>query len=171
MERIDEGQDFAAYVDYAHTPDAVRTLLASVRPFTGGRVLLVLGCGGDRDPFKRPLMGAAAVRGADEVFFTDDNPRTEASADILAAIADGAEQVAGEGGRWQVVPDRARAIAAAVAAARAGDTLVVAGKGHEQGQEVGDAVRPFDDRLALRAALTGTADRAGAVPSRPAGLL
>lgn len=144
MERIDEGQPFAALVDYAHTPDAVRTLLTTVREVTPGRVLVVLGCGGDRDRGKRPLMGAAAVEGADVAVLTSDNPRGE---DPLAILA----QMAAPGA--VVEPDRRVAIELAVRQARPGDTVVVAGKGHESGQDVGGVVMPFDDREVLREAL------------------
>ena len=144
MERIDEGQPFAAVVDYAHTPEAVATLLATVRQVTPGRVLVVLGCGGDRDRGKRPLMGAAAVEGADVAVLTSDNPRGE---DPLAILA----EMAAPGAVTE--PDRRAAIELAVRQARPGDTVVVAGKGHESGQEVAGLVTPFDDREVLRAAL------------------
>jgi len=151
MERIDAGQPFTAIVDYAHTPEAVATLLASLRPTTAGQLLVVLGCGGDRDRLKRPQMGAAAVAGADVAVFTTDNPRSEDPGQILDAMLAGA---AAAGGATPVVePDRAAAIARAVDLAAPGDTLVVAGRGHEQWQERGGAVLPFDDRAVLRAAL------------------
>ncbi len=144
MERVEAGQDFLAVVDYAHTPDAVRTLLRAVRAVTPGRVIVVLGCGGDRDRGKRPLMGRAAVEGADVAVLTSDNPRGEDPLRILAEMAaPGA----------LVEPDRRAAIAAAVAQARPGDAVVVAGKGHETGQEAGGLVRPFDDREVLREVL------------------
>ncbi len=148
MERVDAGQGFLAVVDYAHTPDAVTTLLRSVRAVTPGRVLVVLGCGGDRDRAKRPLMGRAAVAGADVAVLTSDNPRSE---DPLAILAD----MTGPGGATGAVvePDRRAAIAHAVALARPGDTVVVAGKGHETGQEALGTVTPFDDREVLRALL------------------
>ena len=146
MERIDEGQPFLAVVDYAHTPDAVQTLLRAVRGLVGGRVLVVLGCGGDRDASKRPLMGAAAVAGADVAVLTSDNPRSEDPLAILDEMAAGATGAI-------VEPDRATAIALAVAQARPGDAVVVAGKGHETGQEAGGIVTPFDDREILRQAL------------------
>lgn len=151
LERVDEGQPFLAVVDYAHTPDAVTTLLAAVRPITQGRLLVVLGCGGDRDRGKRPLMGQAAARGADIAILTNDNPRGEDPAAILAAVEAGAR--AARGAEIVVEPDRGAAIALAVARASAGDTVVVAGKGHETGQEQSGAVRPFDDRVVLRQAL------------------
>jgi UDP-N-acetylmuramoyl-L-alanyl-D-glutamate--2,6-diaminopimelate ligase len=158
MERVQvPGQGFLAVVDYAHTPDAVETALSALRPVADrghGRLRVVVGCGGDRDKTKRPLMGAAAVRLADEAVFTDDNPRTESSADILAAVTAGADaELAGAEQNYRVVADRAEAIAYAVAASGPGDVLIVAGKGHEQGQEVAGRVIPFDDRAVLRDAL------------------
>jgi UDP-N-acetylmuramoyl-L-alanyl-D-glutamate--2,6-diaminopimelate ligase len=143
MERVDAGQPFTALVDYAHTPDAVATLLRTVRGVTTGRVIVVLGCGGDRDRGKRPLMGRAAVEGSDVAVLTSDNPRSEDPLEILAEMAAG---VSGP----LVEPDRRAAIARAVREARPGDTVVVAGKGHETGQEIGGEVLPFDDRLVLR---------------------
>ena len=145
MERVDVGQPFTALVDYAHTPDAVTTLLASVREVTAGRVIVVLGCGGDRDRGKRPLMGRAAVEGSDVAILTSDNPRSE---DPLAVLADMAQPDARQ------EPDRRAAIALAVSMARPGDTVVVAGKGHESGQEVNGVVTPFDDREVLREVLS-----------------
>ena len=144
MERVDEGQPFLAVVDYAHTPEAVSTLLDTVRAVTRGRVVLVLGCGGDRDRAKRPLMGAAAVAGADLAVLTSDNPRSEDPEAILREMdASGAV----------IEPDRRAAIGYAVAQARPGDAVVVAGRGHETGQEVAGVMTPFDDRVVLREAL------------------
>jgi UDP-N-acetylmuramoyl-L-alanyl-D-glutamate--2,6-diaminopimelate ligase len=164
MERVDAGQPFLALVDYAHTPDAVETLLESVRSLIPGKVIVVLGCGGDRDPYKRPLMGAAAARGAELAIFTSDNPRSEEPDAILAAMAEGASAAGGlegapsaAGRKWLIEPDRARAIRCAVEAAGPDDVVVVAGKGHEQGQEIAGVVRPFDDRVELRAAIEGLA--------------
>ena len=143
MERVDEGQPFLAVVDFAHTPDAVRTLLQAVGAVAAGRVLVVLGCGGDRDRGKRPLMGRAAVAGADVAVLTSDNPRGEDPLAILAEVASDAPGAV-------VEPDRRAAIAHAVGLARPGDSVVVAGKGHETGQEVAGTVTPFDDRVVLR---------------------
>lgn len=137
-----------AYVDYAHKPDALENVLASVRPFTTGRVIVVFGCGGDRDRGKRPIMGEIACRLADVAIVTDDNPRSEVPAEIRAAImkaAPGALEIG----------DRAQAIREAVAMLAAGDTLIVAGKGHEEGQTVGDVTLPFSDHAELRKALEG----------------
>ncbi|MFN2538855.1 MAG: UDP-N-acetylmuramoyl-L-alanyl-D-glutamate--2,6-diaminopimelate ligase [Mycobacteriales bacterium] len=144
MERVDVGQPFTALVDYAHTPDAVVTLLRSVRAVTSGRVLVVLGCGGDRDRGKRPLMGRAAVEGADVAILTSDNPRSE---DPLAILAEMGQPAALH------EADRRKAIALAVSMARPGDTVVVAGKGHETGQDVGGVITHFDDREVLREVL------------------
>ena len=151
-EPVHAGQEFTALVDYAHTPDAVTRLLATLRPLTPGRLVVVLGCGGDRDAGKRPLMGAAAVTGADLVILTSDNPRSEDPVAILDAMAAGAQGV--EGADVEVVVDRRTALALAVQGLGAGDTLVVAGKGHEQGQEIGGVVLPFDDRVELARAVT-----------------
>jgi UDP-N-acetylmuramoyl-L-alanyl-D-glutamate--2,6-diaminopimelate ligase len=160
MESISVGQPFTALVDYAHTPDAVSTVLTNLRETARGRIIVVLGCGGDRDRAKRPLMGAAAARLADVAVLTSDNPRSEDPQTILGAMVEGAMTVpAAERGLVVVEADRARAIGAAVERAHAGDVVVVAGKGHEQGQEVGDVVHAFDDRAVLRAAIE--ARRAG----------
>lgn len=167
MERVEAGQPFLAVVDYAHTPDAVENVLRSLRQVTKGSLYVVVGCGGDRDREKRPLMGEAAARLADVAVFTNDNPRSEDPLTILAAMAAGAETVeAAARAETLVEPDRAQAIAIAVRRAAAGDTVVVAGKGHEQGQDVGGVVRPFDDRVALRVAVEQVLVPAGA-PQTP----
>ncbi len=147
MERVEAGQEFTAIVDYAHKPDAVTAVLTALRPVTPGRLIVVLGAGGDRDHGKRPLMGEAAARHADLVVVTDDNPRTEDPAAIRADLMTGASE--GPGVAIEVA-GRRDAIAHAVALAHVGDTVVVAGKGHEQGQEVAGVVHPFDDRTVLR---------------------
>lgn len=135
-----------AYVDYAHKPDALENVLTSVRPFTTGRVIVVFGCGGDRDKGKRPIMGEIASRLSDIVIVTDDNPRSEVPStirsEIMAATPKGIE-----------IGDRAQAIRAAVAMLSAGDTLIVAGKGHEEGQTVGGTTLPFSDHAEVRNAL------------------
>ena len=147
MERIEAGQEFTAIVDYAHKPDAVTAVLTALRPVTPGRLIIVLGAGGDRDHGKRPLMGEAAAQHADLVVVTDDNPRSEKPAAIRADVLSGAS--AGPGVAIEVA-GRRDAIAHAVALAHRGDTVVVAGKGHEQGQEVDGVVHPFDDRTVMR---------------------
>jgi UDP-N-acetylmuramoyl-L-alanyl-D-glutamate--2,6-diaminopimelate ligase len=153
-----------ALVDYAHTPVAVAAALRSLRAAAHGRLLVVLGAGGDRDPGKRTAMGAAAAATSDIVLVTDDNPRTEEPAAIRAALLAGAREAARTSGAQVVeVPDRGQAIRRAVAMAGPGDVLLVAGKGHEQGQEVAGHVHPFDDREQLRAALSSrSAGTAGA---------
>jgi UDP-N-acetylmuramoyl-L-alanyl-D-glutamate--2,6-diaminopimelate ligase len=151
MEPITAGQPYVVLVDYAHTPEAVMTLLAEARRLSPspGRVIVVLGCGGDRDRAKRPAMGAAAAEGADIAVFTNDNPRSEDPRQILAAMRSG---VVGDS---EVVeePDRRAAINYAVSRAMPGDVVVVAGKGHEQGQETAGTVIAFDDRLVVREAV------------------
>ncbi|MDN5917772.1 MAG: UDP-N-acetylmuramoyl-L-alanyl-D-glutamate--2,6-diaminopimelate ligase [Pseudonocardia sp.] len=162
MQRVDAGQDFLAVVDYAHKPGAVAALLdalrAQVRPTA--RVITVLGCGGDRDTAKRPMMGAAAAIRSELLIVTDDNPRSEDPAAIRSEMLAG---TAGEpaGGEVVEVGDRRAAIEAAVAAARPGDAVVVAGKGHETGQEIHGVKYPFDDAEELTAAIAaaGTGGR------------
>jgi UDP-N-acetylmuramoyl-L-alanyl-D-glutamate--2,6-diaminopimelate ligase len=144
FEPVDAGQPFAVLVDYAHTPDSLENVLSAARMLTGGRLIAVFGCGGDRDREKRPLMGEITARLADSCIVTSDNPRSERPEaiidDILAGIPEGADGV-------RVEPDRRRAIALALDEAAAGDTVVIAGKGHEQGQELdGGRKIPFDDR-------------------------
>jgi UDP-N-acetylmuramoyl-L-alanyl-D-glutamate--2,6-diaminopimelate ligase len=154
MERVDAGQGFTAVVDYSHKPAAVALALDAVRARAAGRVIVVLGCGGDRDVAKRPLMGAAAARRADLLVVTDDNPRTEDPAAIRASMLAGAHAVPEhERGEVIEVGDRRQAIATAVANAKPGDVVVVAGKGHETGQEVAGVVHPFSDREELEAAI------------------
>jgi UDP-N-acetylmuramoyl-L-alanyl-D-glutamate--2,6-diaminopimelate ligase len=143
MQSVDCGQDFLAVVDYAHKPGALDAILAAIRPDTSGRIILVIGAGGDRDTSKRPMMGEAAARGADLVIVTDDNPRSEEPAAIRAEILAGVPRT--DRGRVREIGDRGEAIRAAVQAARAGDAVVIAGKGHEQGQQVGNQVLPFAD--------------------------
>jgi UDP-N-acetylmuramoyl-L-alanyl-D-glutamate--2,6-diaminopimelate ligase len=163
MEVVDEGQDFAVLVDYAHTPDSLENVLRSARELTradksdAGRVVCVFGAGGDRDRGKRSLMGEIAARLADVVRVTSDNPRSEAPGAIIDEILAGVQRVRPGGTRSvESIVDRREAIAGAIAGARAGDVIVIAGKGHEQGQEFEDARKlPFDDvgvaREALRA--------------------
>jgi UDP-N-acetylmuramoyl-L-alanyl-D-glutamate--2,6-diaminopimelate ligase len=143
LEPVECGQDFRVFVDYAHTPDALDKVLAQLRPLTKGRLAVVFGCGGDRDTGKRPQMGAAAARWADDVYVTSDNPRSESPAhivdEIIAGISTEAECT------LRTLVDRREAIAQACAAARGGDVVLVAGKGHETTQVIGDQVLDFDD--------------------------
>jgi UDP-N-acetylmuramoyl-L-alanyl-D-glutamate--2,6-diaminopimelate ligase len=153
LERVAGASDFAVVVDYAHTPDALERALAAVREHARGRVILVFGCGGDRDRGKRPAMGAKAARGADLVWVTNDNPRSEDPARIAAEIVAGMS-----GGAVPTVElDRRAAIAAAIGAARPGDAVLIAGKGHETTQTIGDRVLPFDDRMVAAEILRGGA--------------
>ncbi|MGK2875218.1 MAG: UDP-N-acetylmuramoyl-L-alanyl-D-glutamate--2,6-diaminopimelate ligase, partial [Nocardioides sp.] len=147
LEPINAGQDFAVLVDYAHKPDAVQAALDTLRPLTQGRVIVVIGAGGDRDAGKRPVMGLIAAQRADLVIVTDDNPRSEDPAVIRAAVLEGARH-----GSAEVVEigDRRAAIAAALSSANSGDVVLIAGKGHETGQQIGSVVHPFDDRLVAR---------------------
>lgn len=157
LERVDAGQPYLAVVDYAHKTDAVESVLKALRKVTKGRVHLVLGCGGDRDRTKRGPMGAAAARYADTAVLTSDNPRSEDPLAILATMLEGAASVpAHERGEVLLFEERAAAIAAAVGRAAAGDTVLVAGKGHEQGQDIAGVIRPFDDRQVLREAIQNT---------------
>jgi UDP-N-acetylmuramoyl-L-alanyl-D-glutamate--2,6-diaminopimelate ligase len=142
---------FTVLVDYAHTPDALERVLATVRAMTPGRVVCVFGCGGDRDPSKRPQMGAAVARGADFAIVTNDNPRTENPVHIADAVLQGLRSVRPD--RYAVLLDRREAITAAIAMAGHGDTVLIAGKGHEPYQEVHGVRLPFDDRDVARAAL------------------
>jgi UDP-N-acetylmuramoyl-L-alanyl-D-glutamate--2,6-diaminopimelate ligase len=154
MERVAVGQPFLAVVDYAHKPAAVAGALRALRPLTTGRLIVVLGCGGDRDRAKRPVMGELAARNSDLLIVTDDNPRSEDPALIRQAMLAGALAVPAHArGEVLEVGDRAEAIGAAVAAAAPGDTVLIAGKGHERGQEIAGVEYPFDDRAVLRAAL------------------
>ncbi|MEU2288091.1 UDP-N-acetylmuramoyl-L-alanyl-D-glutamate--2,6-diaminopimelate ligase [Streptomyces sp. NPDC013178] len=157
LERVDAGQPYLAVVDYAHKTDAVESVLKALRKVTKGRLHVVLGCGGDRDTTKRAPMGAAVARLADTAVLTSDNPRSEDPLAILATMLQGAASVpAHERGEVQLFEDRAAAIAAAVRRAQPGDTVLVAGKGHEQGQDIAGVVRPFDDRQVLREAIQKT---------------
>jgi UDP-N-acetylmuramoyl-L-alanyl-D-glutamate--2,6-diaminopimelate ligase len=178
FERVDEGQPFAVIVDYAHTPDGLENVLRTAREIARGRLIVVFGCGGDRDRTKRPQMGRIAAEWADHVFVTSDNPRTEDPEAIIAEIRPGVEEgIAARVGRHaspgtvraQFDPDRRRAIAAAIAAAAAGDIVVIAGKGHETYQEIAGVRHPFDDREVVRAVLRGDATGAPRRAGTPVG--
>jgi UDP-N-acetylmuramoyl-L-alanyl-D-glutamate--2,6-diaminopimelate ligase len=151
FERIEEGQDFTVIVDYAHKPDAVDAALRTLRPLTHGELIIVIGAGGDRDPGKRRIMGRVAAGLADVLIVTDDNPRSEDPAQIRKALLLGARGVRGR--RVMEIGDRGEAIGMAVRLAQPGDIVLIAGKGHEAGQEVAGTVHPFDDRDVARAAL------------------
>jgi UDP-N-acetylmuramoyl-L-alanyl-D-glutamate--2,6-diaminopimelate ligase len=150
------GSGAAIYVDYAHTPDALETVLSAIRPHVAGRLHVIIGCGGDRDKGKRPLMGAAATKFADAVIVTDDNPRSEDPATIRK------EALAGAPGAHEIA-DRAEAIRAGVVGLKRGDVLVIAGKGHELGQIIGDRTIPFSDREEAVKAALASGGRAGGV--------
>jgi UDP-N-acetylmuramoyl-L-alanyl-D-glutamate--2,6-diaminopimelate ligase len=152
LEKVDLGQPFSALVDYAHSPDSVTRVLAALRENTAGKIIAVLGCGGDRDKGKRPLMGAALLAGSDIAIFTSDNPRSEDPAQIAKDMVSGL--VLTETASIEL--DRKRAIELAVAAAKPGDVVVVLGKGHESGQEIAGVKHNFDDRLVLAAAIEAT---------------
>ena len=176
MERVDAGQDFLAVVDYAHKPAALAAVLDAIKDGLAGRLVVVVGAGGDRDTGKRPLMGAEAAARADLLIVTDDNPRSEQPAAIRAELLRGAREAALESGaEVREIGDRRAAIRSAVGAAGTGDAVVIAGKGHELGQEIDGAVHPFSDRSELRDALVelagpaGRGDPAVGAPGQPAG--
>jgi len=153
FEPVDAGQPFHVYVDYAHTPDGLEQLLGAAREVAGqGRVLVVFGCGGDRDRTKRAPMGEVAVRLADEVVLTSDNPRSEDPSAIIEAVLEGID----DRSTLTIEPDRRAAIATAIDRARAGDVVIIAGKGHETTQTTGDTVVPFDDRAVARELMEAT---------------
>lgn len=151
LETVDLGQSFSALVDYAHSPDAVRNVLATIREFTAGQVIAVLGCGGDRDSSKRPLMGSALTAGSDVAIFTSDNPRSELPQNILQQMV-GSQKITEPS---RVIEDRKTAIEYAVSLAKPGDTIAVLGKGHEVGQEISGKKLAFDDRIILAQAIAG----------------
>lgn len=148
FEKVDLGQEFLCVVDYAHTEDALRRLILAARPMTGGRVITVFGCGGDRDRGKRPVMGSVATELSDLVFITSDNPRSEDPMEIIREIRAGVRK-----DNYKVVADRREAIEEAVMAARAADAVLIAGKGHEDYQEIGGVRSHFSDREAAEDAI------------------
>ncbi|SHI58590.1 UDP-N-acetylmuramoylalanyl-D-glutamate--2,6-diaminopimelate ligase [Desulfofundulus thermosubterraneus DSM 16057] len=143
FELVNRGQDFAVVVDYAHTPDGLENILTTARAITRGRLITVFGCGGDRDPTKRPLMGEIAARLSDLPVITSDNPRTEDPMKIISQVEEGVRRIRSD---YQVVPDRRQAIRFALGVAAPGDTVIIAGKGHENYQIIGTTKYPFDDR-------------------------
>jgi UDP-N-acetylmuramoyl-L-alanyl-D-glutamate--2,6-diaminopimelate ligase len=154
FEQVRAGQPFLVVVDYAHTPDALERVLTTARKLTSGRLGVVFGCGGDRDRGKRPIMGEIAARLADRAWVTSDNPRSESPEAIIDEVVVGVRRVAGGAERAAREPDRRAAIRSALDWARAGDTVVIAGKGHETYQVVGGEVLPFDDRAIARQLLS-----------------
>jgi UDP-N-acetylmuramoyl-L-alanyl-D-glutamate--2,6-diaminopimelate ligase len=165
LERVEAGQDFTVFVDYSHKPGAVRAVLDALRPVTLGNLTIVLGCGGDRDRAKRPLMGAAAAGLADVVIFTSDNPRSEDPLGILAEMLAGALGVPARDRAHVIIePDRAAAIGLALADAGSSDVVLIAGKGHERGQYAGASVIPFDDREVAAEALARRLAASGGPP-------
>jgi len=153
FESIDEGQDFSVIVDYAHTPDSLENILKAAAGFVRGRKIVVFGCGGDRDRTKRPIMGRIAAEHADYVILTSDNPRSEDPRAIIAEIEPGVKAGGKSAAEYAILPDRKEAIFAAIAMARKDDMVILAGKGHETYQVVGDKALPFDDREVAREAL------------------
>jgi UDP-N-acetylmuramoyl-L-alanyl-D-glutamate--2,6-diaminopimelate ligase len=169
LERVGSGYDLTVLVDYSHKPGAVEAVLNALRPVTQGSLRVVLGCGGDRDTAKRPLMGAIAAELADTAIFTSDNPRSEDPLAILGEMLAGTLSVPRRDRAHVVVePDRAAAIATAIGGAAKGDVILIAGKGHERGQYIGDQVIPFDDREVAARALADRSrtDRAAAALAR-----
>jgi UDP-N-acetylmuramyl-tripeptide synthetase len=159
FEPVKAGQPFPVIVDYAHTPDSLLQILLSARGLVQRRLIVVFGAGGDRDPGKRPLMGQAAARLADEVIVTNDNPRTENPQKIADAVAKGVRENAGSGLHWKIELDRRQAIREAIAMAREGDVVLIAGKGHENYQILGEKKIHFDDREEARAAVAELTQR------------
>ena len=148
LEEVDTRSAARVFVDFAHTDDALRNVLSTVRGFTSGKVWAVFGAGGDRDPMKRPLMGRAVAETADRIVVTSDNPRSEEPMEIIRQILSGMEEDAAS--RMVAEPDRRKAIFRALSEAQAGDTVVICGKGHETTQEIGGVKHPFDDRTVCR---------------------
>ena len=149
LDALNLGQPYRALVDYAHSPDAVKSVLAAAREFTAGQIIAVLGCGGDRDPSKRQAMGAALAGGSDIAIFTSDNPRSEDPAAILLQMTEGLAIKQPS----KVILDRAEAIKYAVEMAEPGDSVLILGKGHEEGQEIAGMKLPFNDKLILAQAI------------------
>jgi UDP-N-acetylmuramoyl-L-alanyl-D-glutamate--2,6-diaminopimelate ligase len=150
LAKVNLGQDFNAIIDYAHTPDAVDRVLATSRSFTSGKVIALLGCGGDRDKSKRPLMGNSLLAGSDISIFTSDNPRGESAESILSQMV-GSNKIQAPS---MIIADRKLSIKYAVSVAKAGDTILILGKGHESGQEIAGEVLPFDDQIELENAIS-----------------
>lgn len=152
FELVDAGQNFSVIVDYAHTPDSLENVLKTSREFVQGRLITVFGCGGDRDKGKRPLMGAVSAKYSDYSILTSDNPRTEEPLEILKSIEEGIKPLVTKD-QYTVIPERREAIKHAIAMAQKGDIVMIAGKGHETYQIIGNQVLPFDDRVEARSVL------------------
>ncbi|MCL5289575.1 MAG: UDP-N-acetylmuramoyl-L-alanyl-D-glutamate--2,6-diaminopimelate ligase, partial [Firmicutes bacterium] len=152
FEPVDQGQEFAVIVDYAHTPDGLENILTTARQITGGRLIAAALCGGDRDRTKRPIMGEIAAKYSDLAVVTSDNPRTEDPARIIEDVVEGVTRIASPE-NYLVIQDRREAINRAIEIAREGDVVVIAGKGHEDYQIIGTTKHPFDDRLVAKEAL------------------
>jgi UDP-N-acetylmuramoyl-L-alanyl-D-glutamate--2,6-diaminopimelate ligase len=167
FEQVKAGQPFLVVVDYAHTPDALERVLTTARKLTTGRLGVVFGCGGDRDRGKRPIMGGIAARLCDRVWVTSDNPRSERPGAIIDEIVAGIRETGAAAGRYVTEPDRGSAIRAALAWGRRGDTVVIAGKGHETYQIVGSDVLSFDDREVALSVLSPLAGGLGGRPEPP----
>ncbi|USB34499.1 UDP-N-acetylmuramoyl-L-alanyl-D-glutamate--2,6-diaminopimelate ligase [Paenibacillus sp. YPG26] len=155
VEAVDEGQDFAVIVDYAHTPDGLENVLRTVKEFAEGRVICVFGCGGDRDKTKRPIMGQIAAKYSEYIFVTSDNPRTENPEAILSDIEQGLTGHGVTKDRYELVVDRKEAIEKAIEMASSKDVVLIAGKGHETYQLIGSQVLDFDDRIVAKEAIRG----------------
>jgi UDP-N-acetylmuramoyl-L-alanyl-D-glutamate--2,6-diaminopimelate ligase len=155
MEPVIEGQSFLVVVDYAHTPDGLDNALATIREFVQGRVITVFGCGGDRDKGKRPIMGKIAAQYSDYVFVTSDNPRTENPEQILLDIEPGLIEYGFAEDRYEMIADRRSAIKKAIEMASPNDVILIAGKGHETYQIIGNINLNFDDREEAREAIRG----------------
>jgi UDP-N-acetylmuramoyl-L-alanyl-D-glutamate--2,6-diaminopimelate ligase len=149
LDQVSLGQKFTALVDFAHSPDAVTNVLSAAREFTTGKIIAVLGCGGDRDTSKRSLMGEALAHGSDIAVFTSDNPRSEDPMDILRQMTQNVSIELPS----KTIEDRTDAISYAVNLASDGDTVLILGKGHEDGQEIAGVISPFDDRMKLALAI------------------
>ena len=165
FQQVDAGQPFFVVVDYAHTDDALKNLLETARPLATGRIITVFGCGGDRDRTKRPLMGVVAGRLSDVVVITSDNPRTEEPRRIIEEVRLGITPDTRRDSEQRILTyvDRREAIMKAVELARAGDLVLIAGKGHEKYQVIGTTVLPFDDVVVAREALSRRRSNSGVV--------
>jgi UDP-N-acetylmuramyl-tripeptide synthetase len=161
LQAVRAGQPFGVFVDYAHSPDSLENVLRTARTFTRGKLIVVFGCGGDRDPIKRPIMGGIAGAIADHTIITSDNPRSEEPTRIVQQIESGVVAQLGSGRTHEVVVDRAEAIRRAVEIAEPDDVIVIAGKGHETYQIFKDRTIPFDDRAVARSLIEARVGKGG----------